>query len=41
MMEGLGLSIKRARVMGKIQGLQLSDNGQVLTHQQLVDDTML
>ena len=33
MMEGLGRSIKHARVTGKIQGLQLSENGQVLTHQ--------
>eukprot|EP00253_Pinus_taeda_P012133 PITA_12133 len=33
MMEGLGQSIKHAREMGKIQGLQLSENGQVLTHQ--------
>lgn len=33
MMEGLGRSIKHAREMGKIQGLQLSENGQVLTHQ--------
>eukprot|EP00253_Pinus_taeda_P009017 PITA_09017 len=41
MMEGLGRSTKHARVMGRIQGLQISDNGQVLTHQQFVDDTML
>ena len=41
MMEGLGWSIKHARVMGKIQGLPLKENGQVLTHQQFVDDTML
>jgi len=27
--------------MGKIKGLQLSENGQALTHQQSVDDTML
>eukprot|EP00253_Pinus_taeda_P028919 PITA_28919 len=41
MMEGLGRSIKHAKVTGKIQGLQLSENGQVLTHQLFVDDTML
>eukprot|EP00253_Pinus_taeda_P008440 PITA_08440 len=41
MMEGLGRSIKHARVTGKIQGLQLAENGQVLTHQRFVDDTML
>eukprot|EP00253_Pinus_taeda_P022226 PITA_22226 len=41
MMEGLGRSIKHAKVTSKIQGLQLSENGQVLTHQQFVDDTML
>ena len=40
MMEALGLSIKHARVMGRIQGL-LTENGKVLTHQQFVDDTML
>ena len=41
MMEGLGRSIKHAKAMGKIKGLQLSENGQALTHQQSVDDTML
>ena len=41
MMERLGQSIKHARVTGRIQGLQLIENGQVLTHQQFVDDTML
>jgi len=41
MMEGLGQSIKHAKETGKIQGLQLSKNGQALTHQQFVDDTML
>eukprot|EP00253_Pinus_taeda_P032627 PITA_32627 len=41
MMEGLGWSIKHARSTGKIQGLQISENGQALTHQQFVDDTML
>lgn len=41
MMEDLGQSIKNARVMGKIKGLPLKENGQDLTHQQFVDDTML
>eukprot|EP00253_Pinus_taeda_P017458 PITA_17458 len=41
MMEGLGWSIEHAKDTGKIQGLQLSENGQALTHQQFVDDTML
>eukprot|EP00253_Pinus_taeda_P013571 PITA_13571 len=41
MMEGLGRSIKHAKEFSKIKGLQLSDNGQALTHQQFVDDTML
>eukprot|EP00253_Pinus_taeda_P008430 PITA_08430 len=41
MMEGLGWAIKHARVMGKIKGLTLKENGQALTHQQFVDDTML
>jgi len=41
MMEGLGRSIKHAKEVGKIKGLQLSENGQALTHQQFVDDTML
>jgi len=41
MMEGLGRSIKHAKVTGKIKGLLLSENGQALTHQQFVDDTML
>lgn len=41
MMEGLGRSIKHAKEMGKIKGLQLSKNGQALTHQQFVDDAML
>lgn len=41
MMEGLGRSIKNAKEAGKIKGLQLSNNGQALTHQQFVDDTML
>eukprot|EP00253_Pinus_taeda_P033036 PITA_33036 len=41
MMEGLGSSIKHAKETCKIKGLQLSENGQALTHQQFVDDTML
>ena len=41
MMEGLGRSIKQAKAMGKIRGLQISKNGSVLTHQQFVDDTLL
>ena len=41
MMEGHGRSIKHAKVIGKINGLQLTENGQTLTHQQFVDDTML
>ena len=41
MMEGLGRSIEHARDMGKIQGLPLKENGQALTHQQFVDDSML
>jgi len=40
MMEGLGRSIKHAKATGKIKGLQLSKNGQAMTHQQFVDDTM-
>eukprot|EP00253_Pinus_taeda_P006789 PITA_06789 len=40
-MEGLGRTIKSAKVSGKIKGLQLVENGQALTHQQFVDDTML
>lgn len=41
MMEGLGRLIKQAKAEGKIKGLQLSENGQTLTHQQFVEDTML
>ena len=41
MMEGLGQSIKHAKVTGKIKGLQLTENGHALTHQQFVDDTVL
>eukprot|EP00253_Pinus_taeda_P020518 PITA_20518 len=41
MMEGLGLAIKAAKVEGKIQGLRLTWNGNALSHQSFVDDTML
>eukprot|EP00253_Pinus_taeda_P022159 PITA_22159 len=41
MMEGLGKSIKQAKDIGKIRGLQISENGFVLNHQQFVDDTLL
>eukprot|EP00253_Pinus_taeda_P013100 PITA_13100 len=41
MMEGLGRSIKQAKVLGKIKGLQLKENDQAVIHQQFVDDTML
>eukprot|EP00253_Pinus_taeda_P024695 PITA_24695 len=41
MMEGLGNVIKAAKAEGKIQGLKLTVNGDDLTHQQFVDDTML
>ena len=41
MMEGLGRAIKDANDVGKVRGIQLSDNGQALTHQQFVGETML
>lgn len=41
MMAGLGKAIKSANVEGRIQGLKLTLNGDTLTHQQFVDDTML
>eukprot|EP00253_Pinus_taeda_P023247 PITA_23247 len=41
MMEGLGWSIKHAKEVGKIKGLQLSDRGEAWIHQQFADDTML
>eukprot|EP00253_Pinus_taeda_P019258 PITA_19258 len=41
MMEGLSRAIKDAKDAGKVRGIQLSDNGQALTHQQFVNDTML
>jgi len=41
MMEGLGKAIEDANDAGKVKGIQLSNNGQALTHQQFVKDTML
>jgi len=41
MMEGLGRAIIAAREEGRIQGLRLTQNGDTLTHQQFMDDTML
>ena len=41
MMEGLGRVIKHDKVVGKVKGLQLSEDGWALPHQQFVDDTML
>eukprot|EP00253_Pinus_taeda_P008423 PITA_08423 len=41
MMEGLGKAIKTAKADGRIHGLKLTPNGDALTHQQFVDDTML
>ena len=41
MMEGLGRSIKHAKETSEIKCLKLSENGQALTHQQFLDDTML
>eukprot|EP00253_Pinus_taeda_P030987 PITA_30987 len=41
MMEGLGRAITAAREEGRIQGPRLTRNGDTLTHQQFVDDTML
>eukprot|EP00253_Pinus_taeda_P018901 PITA_18901 len=41
MMEGLGQYIKHAKEVGNIKGLQLSENGQALTYQQFVDNTIL
>jgi len=40
-METLGRSIKHAKEGGYIKGIQLSENGQALSHQQFVDDSML
>lgn len=41
MMEGLGRAIKMANDKGRIQGIRLTLDGEVNTHQQFVDDTML
>eukprot|EP00253_Pinus_taeda_P002684 PITA_02684 len=41
MMEGLGRAIMQDKNLGKIKGLQLIKNGQTMTHQKFVDDTML
>eukprot|EP00253_Pinus_taeda_P024545 PITA_24545 len=41
MMEEMGRSIKHAKIVGKVKGIQLSEDGQALTHQQFFDDTML
>eukprot|EP00253_Pinus_taeda_P003775 PITA_03775 len=41
MMEGLGWSLKHVKEVGDIKGLQLSETGQALTHEEFVDDTML
>jgi len=41
MMEGLGNAIRFAKVEGQIQGLKLTMNGEDLTYQQFVDDTMM
>ena len=41
MMEGLGRAIRAAKEEGRIQGLRLTHGGDMVTHQQFVDDTML
>eukprot|EP00253_Pinus_taeda_P032936 PITA_32936 len=41
MMEGLGRAITTAKEEGRIQGLKLTRDGDTVTHQQFVDDTML
>eukprot|EP00253_Pinus_taeda_P014375 PITA_14375 len=41
MMEGLGKVINLAKEEGRIEGRKLTHNGDTLTHQQFVDDTML
>eukprot|EP00253_Pinus_taeda_P003843 PITA_03843 len=41
MMEGLGRAIKMANAEGRIQGIKLTLDGAVNTHQQFVDDRML
>ncbi len=40
-MERLGRYIKQAKEVGKVKGIQLTEDGQALTHQHFVDDTML
>ena len=40
-MEGLGKAITSAKTEGTIHGLKLTQEGNTLTHQQFVDDTML
>lgn len=40
-MEGLGCSIKHVKEGGNIKGIQLSETGQAMSHQQFVDDTIL
>ncbi len=41
MMEGLGRMINSAKEEGRIKGIKLTQNGDTMTHQQFVDDTML
>jgi len=41
MMEGLGRAIRANKEEGRIQGLRLTQGGDIVTHQQFVDDTML
>ena len=41
MMEGLGRAIKAAKEEGRIQGPRLTQGGDMVTHQQFVNDTML
>lgn len=41
MMEGLGRAIKQVKALGKIKGLELTENRQTMTHQKFMDDTML
>jgi len=41
MMEGLGQAINSTKAEGRIQGLNLTEDRDALTHQQFVDDTML
>eukprot|EP00253_Pinus_taeda_P020386 PITA_20386 len=41
MMEGLGRAIRATKEEGRIQGLRLTRGGDMVTHQQFVDDSML